>query len=161
MPRRKWLTFTVVREPLAHFESGFSEVSWRVKDASKSGPSVKCCQAWWRHGTSAAERAPAFLADYLSGRIFDLWCCPADHDTDLHVLPQVAFLTHAQSFVPGGRLHRILRLESLGGRDGLASLFKVVNSLFRLVCFVWFGGPVFGFLVVPNQGFEVLKTTDD
>jgi len=113
VPRRKWLTFTVVREPLAHFESGFSEVSWRVKDTSKSRPSVECCQAWWRHGTSAAERAPAFLADYLSGRIFDLWCCPADHDTDLHVLPQVAFLTHAQSFVPGGRLHRILRLESL------------------------------------------------
>ena len=97
----KRLTFTAVREPLGHFESGFSEVALRHRKYDLD----PCC--------ADPQNASGFVAAYLAGRVFNPTCCGRSARLELHVLPQVAFLTHAAASLPDGAFDRILRLETL------------------------------------------------
>lgn len=122
VPPHKWLTFTVVREPLGHFESAFTEIEFRARRRERLRPRIGCCQSWPGERKAKAQ-ASAFIIDYLAGHIFNSRCCKRQLLLDMHAVPQVAFLTFARTFIPGRVFHRILRLESLNsgwldmGRD--------------------------------------------
>ena len=57
--------------------------------------------------------ASSYVEAYLAGRVFNHYCCGRSAGLELHVIPQVAFLTHAVEFLPDGAFDRILRLETL------------------------------------------------
>jgi hypothetical protein len=119
VPPPKRLTFSVVREPLGHFESAYSEIRARTKLPpafdSERGLGLDCSQSWPRY--KGRRRALAFVADFVAGRVFSSKHCGKQVTKDIHAVPQVALLTSALGFIPPGlegrAFDRLLRLESL------------------------------------------------
>lgn len=113
-------TFTFVRDPLQHFVSAYSEIVWRMQTKYQQAYQTcakRGCYTFTSTGLSDAERARAFLHDFVNGRMHSP-CCPQTMAIDLHALPQAAFVLAALD----GRLEcmpkrvdLIGKLESLDG----------------------------------------------
>tara|TARA_B110001452_G_scaffold267224_1_gene276253 strand:- start:1597 stop:2757 length:1161 start_codon:yes stop_codon:yes gene_type:complete len=132
----KTIVFTFVREPLSHFISGYSEISARVPTAAAlddpgcwlpqelGGRTCRHPMYAWRRdlysflsqAVRSEERAYAFMRDLLAGRLHRV---PYLSDvTDVHVWPQVAFLSRAFEAVPHtlsphAVVHFLGRLETI------------------------------------------------
>ena len=89
------IVFTFVREPLEHFESGYSEIVQRSGhqryDKEYRDPST--LYTFTRYAHTNQEKAFAFVRDLLGGRLRR--SLPAPSVTDVHVFPQVAAISRA------------------------------------------------------------------
>ena len=74
-----------------------------------------------------AEMARAFLADYVSGYLHNRQCCPAKERSDMHVLPQVAFLEQYA-------LRGASRLDFIGRLYGSLDLRPAHSVTSRVAC---------------------------
>ena len=113
---RDAFTFTFVRDPLDHFISGFSEITFRFNQTQNHRHSTECsmpplsCYSWAAPWLNAAQRARAFVEDFAWGKL-NSPCCDATRETELHVMPQVAFMMDAL----GGRLSMpVQQIDVLG-----------------------------------------------
>jgi hypothetical protein len=110
-------TFSFVRNPLDRFVSGFTEIEYRARTIRReSYHDCRGCYSFLNAGLSHDERARAFVDDFVRGRIHSACCRTNRAATDLHVVPQVAFLLAAQQQHLACNVTRIDflgRLESL------------------------------------------------
>lgn len=98
----KVVTFTFVREPISHFVSGYTEVSYR---AHKQGSTLARNERLYveallghpnlyhfmRFDPSTRVAARAFVRDFTSGNLGRV----SGSNDDQHVFPQISFLSHA------------------------------------------------------------------
>lgn len=91
------LIFSFVREPLSHFESGYSEIAARA--AAAAGYRNNSDRYSFLRSGDAAERARAFVRDLLAGALRRATVAGVDeaaaYGFDQHAFPQVAFLSRA------------------------------------------------------------------
>ena len=119
---RDAFTFTFVREPLDHFISGSSEIVFRFHTHSnKERAFGKCsmpplsCYSWAAPALNVTQRARAFIEDFAWGRL-NSPCCKASRETELHIMPQTAFVMDAldgRMGTPVQRIDVIGKLESM------------------------------------------------
>ena len=133
---RDAFTFTFVREPLDHFISGASEISFRFhRNGLKEWNFEKCsvpplsCYSWAAPSLNVTQRARAFIEDFAWGKL-NSPCCGASRETDLHVMPQTAFIMDAldgRMGTPVPRVDVIGRLESL--QEGWSRVAAAVRGV--------------------------------
>ena len=119
---RDAFTFTFVREPLDHFISGSSEIAFRFhRNSNKERDFGKCsmpplsCYSWAAPSLNVTQRARAFIEDFAWGKL-NSPCCKASRETDLHIMPQTAFVMDAldgRMGTPVQRIDVIGKLESI------------------------------------------------
>jgi len=119
-------TFTFVRDPMAHFVSGFSEISYHARRSQRAfdrepfrgKPGVPHCRQFSQRNASAQQQATAFVGDFVFGRLGPrcrhlpesrgyFW------ELDLHAFPQVAFVRSALAYRHIRGVDFVGRLEEL------------------------------------------------
>ena len=123
---KRVFTFSFVRDPLAHFVSGYSEITVRA-GASHKQAAHKClkrgCFHWLREN-DPDKRARAFVADYIHGRATNHTCCPK-WDAPLHVVPQAAFL---RSALDGRYKCHVHEMNYIGRLENMTSDWARMNK---------------------------------
>ena len=131
------IVFTAVRDPLAHFISGFSELAFRYEHAEKQNDRVRPVLAGYASqgvefaramdATMASRRRQsdgtvplAFLRDFVSGRFQGSF----DDAADVHVWPQIAYLSlHLREKQP---VHFIADLSAI--EQGWTAIGKLARA---------------------------------
>ena len=120
-------TFTFVRDPMAHFVSGFSEMTHQARRAQRAFdrhpftgglPNVPHCRGFSARNASAEQMAAAFVDDFVFGRLGPRCRHMAGTrgyfwELDLHCFPQVAFVRSALAHRHVRNLDFVGRLEEL------------------------------------------------
>jgi len=110
-------TFSVVRDPMSHFISGYTEIQhraekcWRDGTGKKSGyKSHDPLYNFLRFKKGTTERALAFINDMAFARLMHSWPNNFHQVQDAHVYPQVAFLVPGRNNTP---LHKVVNISIL------------------------------------------------
>ena len=161
---RDAFTFTFVREPLDHFISGSSEIAFRFhRNSNKERDFGKCsmpplsCYSWAAPSLNVTQRARAFIEDFAWGKL-NSPCCKASRETDLHIMPQTAFVMDALD----GRLGTAVpRIDVIGKLESLQEDWSRVAAAVRGMPAQYVDDEVFHEGSDANSGNEFRTTMED
>tara|TARA_B100000795_G_scaffold235378_1_gene194985 strand:- start:251 stop:2494 length:2244 start_codon:yes stop_codon:yes gene_type:complete len=161
---RDAFTFTFVREPLDHFISGSSEIAFRFhRNSNKERDFGKCsmpplsCYSWAAPSLNVTQRARAFIEDFAWGKL-NSPCCKASRETDLHIMPQTAFVMDALD----GRLGTAVpRIDVIGKLESVQEDWSRVAAAVRGMPAQYVDDEVFHEGSDANSGNEFRTTMED
>ncbi|KAL3910230.1 MAG: hypothetical protein SGPRY_009135 [Prymnesium sp.] len=99
---KREFTFTFVRDPISHFIAAYGEIANRALTFNNYiyNGSCKACYTFVDQFNSPSAAARAFLRDMLNGCLPSPCCLASSQEwygADVHILPQVAFISHQKN----------------------------------------------------------------